>query len=319
MPRLAVLVQPGATPSSVTTTLDIFNVANRFPDSDPCRVELLSDGGGSVRLSETVAVETKRLPVRIEGFDAIIVPGFFATDAASLFAQLRTVWQPVVERLRRLEGNPVVAASCYGTFVLAESGLLDNRRATTSWWFGAEFATRYPNVRLAVDKALMEDGKLFTAGAMTAHAELSMAVLRCLKGAELAHDVGSVMLIGEGKTSQRPFMAVPRRFADPLAQSAADWMALRLGDAFSAQDLATACHVSYRTLHRRFRAAAGMAPQEYLRAIRVERAKALLESGCQSIEQIVAQVGYADVPSFRRLFARLTGVSPAQYRRRFRR
>ncbi|MBI4985996.1 MAG: helix-turn-helix domain-containing protein [Rhodocyclales bacterium] len=319
MPRIVLVVEPGATPSSVTATLDIFNVANRFPGGDPCQVDVLSDAGGIVRLNDAVGVETKCLTQGLAGVDAVILPGFFATEIAGVLDQLQSTWRPVVAQLQALRGKPLVAASCYGTFVLAESGLLDGHRATTSWWFQGEFARRYPRVRLDADKALVDDGAVITAGAMTAHTELSMAVLRRLKGADLARSVGSIMLVGEGKSSQRPFMTVRQSFPDPLAQSAADWMAAQLARPFSADALAAACHSSYRNLHRRFSAAAGMSPQEYMQALRVERAKALLEGGRMSIEGIVAEIGYADVPSFRRLFSRLAGLSPAQYRRRFRR
>lgn len=319
MPRIALVVQPGATPSSVTATLDIFNVANRFPCDAPCQVDILSERGGPVRLNEAIVVETQSMAGGLDGFDAVIVPGFFATEIGQLFDELQSTWQPVVAQLQALRDAPLVAASCYGTFVLAESGRLDGGRATTSWWFQEQFAQRYPLVKLDADKALVDDGAVITAGAMTAHADLSMAVLRRLKGAELARSVGSIMLVGEGKASQRPFMMVQRHFPDPLAQRAAEWMAAQLARPFVADALAEACHVSYRTLHRRFRSAANMSPQEYMQALRVERAKALLENGATSLEGIVEDVGYADIPSFSRLFARLTGLSPAQYRRRFRR
>src|SRR5512133_988344 len=134
MPRIALIVQPGATPSSVTTTLDMFNVANRFPGGEPCRVEIFSDAGGAVRLNEVVAVDTASLASGLSGFDAIIVPGFFATEISQVAEQLQTTWRSTVARLRALRRKPVVAASCYGTFVLAESGVLDGHRATTSWW-----------------------------------------------------------------------------------------------------------------------------------------------------------------------------------------
>jgi transcriptional regulator GlxA family with amidase domain len=319
MPRIALVVQPGATPSSVTATLDIFNVANRFPGADPCRVDIFSEGGGPVRLNEVVAVDTAKLSAGLDAFDAVILPGFFATEIGQVAEQLATTWRSTAARLRALRRKPLVAASCYGTFVLAESGLLDGHRATTSWWFRDAFAQRYPRVLLDADQAVIDDGQVITAGAMTAHAELTMAVLRRLKGPELAHGVGAIMLVGEGKTSQRPFMRVQRHFPDPLAQRAAGWLADHLAQPFCAQDLAAACHAGYRTVHRRFSAAAGMSPQEYVQALRVERAKELLEGGALSIEAIVAEVGYADLPSFRRLFARLVGLSPAQYRRRFRR
>ncbi len=141
-----------------------------------------------------------------------------------------------------------------------------------------------------------------------------MQVLRILHGAELARNVAAIMLINDARTSQRPFMLLPRRFADPLVQRAADWMAEHLAQAFSAPQLAAACHTSYRTLHRRFTLAAGQPPLDYLQALRMEHAKLLLEDGHTGLEEVVARVGYSDTASFRRLFRKRVGGSLAGYR-----
>ena len=113
-------------------------------------------------------------------------------------------------------------------------------------------------------------------------------------------------------------MALSRRFDEPLVDAAIAWMERRLATTFSAKELACALPVSYRTLHRRFHTVTGMPPLRYLQALRVERAKEILEQTSRSVDQIAGEVGYGDGASFRRLFTRLTSVTPAQYRRRFR-
>lgn len=315
--RIALLIEPGSTPSSVMTTLDMINIANRYPQARDCRLDLLSSTGGGIHLAATVRVETQAMPDSLAHYAALILPGFFAEDVASLTQQLQTIWQPGIALLRTLRPDTLVAASCHGTFVLAESGLLDGRRATTTWWLQSAFRQRYPCVHLDADRTLVDGGNLITAGAMTAHTELSLHVLRRLYGAALARSVGAIMLVDGVRTSQRPFMALQRTFADPLIQDAADWMAQRCTTSLSTQALAGALHVSYRTLHRRFSAAAGMPPLTYLQALRVEHAKELLEDTRISLDQIVESIGYSDVPAFRRLFMRTAGLSPAQYRQRF--
>ena len=319
MTRIALIVEPTATPSSVMLTLDMVTIASRYPEAADCQLDLLSMHGGRVALSSSVSVETSVLPDTLASYAAVILPGFFALDIEHLAMLLRTVWPPVIERLRALPAETLVSASCYGTFVLAESGLLDGMEATTTWWKEAEFRTRYPAIRLDADRALVDGGRCLTAGAMTAHTDLTLHVLRRLYGAELARKVAGIMLVDGARTSQRPFMALPRSFADSLVQQAADWLAAHSEEPLSAQALAAALNVSYRTLHRRFDAAAGMAPLAYLQALRVEQAKELLEGTSLSLERVVERVGYSDVPAFRRLFLRSVGLSPAQYRQRFRR
>lgn len=319
MTRIALIVEPTATPSSVMLTLDMVTIASRYPEAADCRLDLLSIHGGRIALSSSVSVETSVLPDTLASYAAVILPGFFALDIEHLAMLLRTVWPPVIERLRALPAETLVSASCYGTFVLAESGLLDGMEATTTWWKEAEFRTRYPAIRLDADRALVDGGRCLTAGAMTAHTDLTLHVLRRLYGAELARKVAGIMLVDGARTSQRPFMALPRSFADSLVQQAADWLAAHSEEPLSAQALAAALNVSYRTLHRRFDAAAGMAPLAYLQALRVEQAKELLEGTSLSLERVVERVGYSDVPAFRRVFLRSVGLSPAQYRQRFRR
>ncbi|MEJ2455217.1 MAG: helix-turn-helix domain-containing protein [Candidatus Thiodiazotropha sp.] len=319
MPAIALLVEPGSTPSSVALSLDIFRVADRFSADDPFSITLFSAAGGEVALSPSLHLETVPLPARLKGFDALILPGFFAADMQELSRKLETQWRPAIARLAVLDDTPLVAASCYGTFVLAESGLLEGRAATTTWWLREPFQQRYPGVRLNADRALVDDGRLITAGAMTAHTDLSHHLLRRLKGHAVARQVGSIMLVDEGRGSQLPFVALQRRFGEPLTDAAIAWMERHLAESGSARELAGVLHVSYRTLHRRFQGVTGMAPLAYLQALRVECAKELLETSRMGVEQIAGAVGYADTTSFRRLFTRLTSETPARYRRRFRR
>lgn len=314
---IALAVESGATASSVMTTLDMFRIASRFAPHGGFRVHLFSTSGVPVRLTDVVTVETRPLPASFDTYQALILPGFFAESVEHIAAQLQTTWAPVIDRLRELGSGTLAAASCYGTFALAESGLLDGLTATTTWWFEKEFGRRYPRIQLDADKTLVDAGQAVTAGAMTAHTDLSLHVLRRLGGAALARSVGGIMLVDGARSSQRPFMAVQRNFADPLVQKAIDWMLKRLEQPFAMDQLADAVHVSYRTLNRRFMETAGLPPLAYLQALKIERAKELLECSNRGFEDITAAVGYGDAASFRRLFKRSTGLSPAQYRRQF--
>lgn len=318
MPKIALLLEEGSTASSVATTLDMLQLAARFQPAAGWRPRLFSTRGGKVALSDTLALETERLPARLDGFDAVILPGFFAESMPHIVARLQSSWHTVIERLRTLPESTLVAASCYGTFVLAEAGLLDGKPATTTWWLADAFRARYPQVRLDADKTLVDSGRALTAGAMTAHTDLALHVLRRLGGVALARSVGGIMLVDGARASQRPFMSVQRDFNEPLIQQAIAWMAQRLAQPVAINDLADAMHVSYRTLNRRFIDVTGMAPLAYVQALKIERAKELLEVSSADFEQITAAVGYEDASSFRRLFKRTTGLSPVQYRRQFR-
>lgn len=315
--KIAMLLEEGATASSVTTTLDMLRIAQRYQPGSGWQPQLYSTRGGLVRLTDAIAVETQRLPAELGGYDAIILPGFFAESLDHIVTRLHTTWHSVIGRLQRLPETTLVAASCYGTFVVAEAGLLNGRPATTTWWLAHEFQQRYPDIKLDADKTLIDSGRAITAGAMTAHTDLSLHVLRRLGGVALARSVSGIMLVDGARTSQRPFMSVQTEYNDPLIQRAIEWMASNIASPISIDDLANAMHVSYRTLNRRFLDITGMTPLTYLHALKIERAKELLESTPGDFGAITAKVGYEDVSSFRRLFKRSTGLSPAQYRRQF--
>ena len=315
--KTAILLEKGATASSVTTTLDMFRLAQRYQPEAGYQPHLFSTHGGLIQLTDAVTVDTRRLPADLGDYDAIILPGFFAESAEHIATQLQTTWRTVIARLQLLPESTLVAASCYGTFVLAESGLLNGKSATTTWWLANAFRQSYPKIRLDADKALVDSGRAITAGAMTAHTDLSMHVLRRLGGGALARKVSAIMLVDGAKTSQRPFMSVQKDYSEPLIQRSIDWMVGNLTRPISIDDLADEMHVSYRTLNRRFIEVTELAPLAYLQALRIERAKELLESSHIDFDAITSNVGYEDASSFRRLFKRSTGISPAQYRRQF--
>lgn len=210
--KIALLLEEGSTASSVATTLDMFRLAQRFQPEAGWQLHLFSTHGGLVRMTDALVVETQRLPADLGGYDAIILPGFFAESVERITACMQTTWHSVIARLQKLPGTTLVAASCYGTFILAEAGLLNKVPATTTWWFADAFHLRYPQVKLDADKTLVDSGRAITAGAMTAHTDLALHVLRRLGGVALARSVSGIMLVDGARASQRPFMSVQKDF-----------------------------------------------------------------------------------------------------------
>lgn len=316
--KIALLLEEGATASSVATTSDMFRLARRFDPHKDFALRLLSTHGGPVRLTGALTVETDILPPSLGEYNAVILSGFAAESADHLDALLGTAWSQVIARLRTVPPSTLVAGSCYGTFVMAAAGLLDGIAATTTWWRTRDFQQRYPNVKLDADKTLLDSGQAITAGAMSAHTELSLHILRRLCGADLARKVASVMLLDGARVSQRPYMTMPTEFSDQLVQTAIQWMLDNMVRPPSIKGMAEAVHTSYRTLHRHFIESTGATPLSYMQILKIERAKEMLEGSSANLDTITIAVGYEDPSSFRQLFKRITGLSPAQYRRQFR-
>lgn len=213
------------------------------------------------------------------------------------------------------QGGATVGAACTGTFVLAETALLDGQSATTSWWLSSLFRQRYPRVTLDETRMLVHSSRFVTAGAALAHLDLGLGIVRSQSPA-LAALCARYLLI-EPRVSQAAFV-IPDHVAhtDPIVERFEHWARSHLAEGFSMGEAAMAICTSERTLVRRMRAVLGKSPLAYFQDLRVERAVHLLQTSDESIEQIAALVGYADGATLRTLLRRKLGKGVRELRKR---
>lgn len=211
----------------------------------------------------------------------------------------------------------MLGAACTGTFVLAQSGLLDGQTATTSWWLSGLFRQRYPQVRLDESKMLVNSGRFTTAGAALAHLDLGLGVVRSVSPSLAA--LAARYLLIESRASQTEFL-IPDHVAhsDPIVERFEQWARARLDQGFSMTDAARSIGSSERTLGRRLQLALGKSPLAYFQDLRVERAVHLLQTSEASVDQIAAQVGYSDGTTLRNLLRLRLGRGVRELRRRSR-
>lgn len=247
--------------------------------------------------------------LRARAGDVIVLPGLGAATPSQLSALLaRPDIRKAIARLPRLADRAVVAASCSATFVLAASGVLEGREATTTWWLGAAFRERFPEVTLRPDRMVVRAGEVFTAGSALAHADLLLALLTHLHGATLAHLVARYLVLDERPSQARYMVLEHLRSADPVVQKLEGFLTKHLTRQVTLEEMAAATLTSPRTLARRLEAALGTTPQRFAQRLRVARAQHLLETTRHSVEEVAARVGYADPAAFRRLYLRTTGA-----------
>jgi transcriptional regulator GlxA family with amidase domain len=230
----------------------------------------------------------------------------------------RALW-PALRRQH--ERGALIAANCSATFLLAETGLLDHRAATTSWWLTRAFRQRYPLVDLRSNETVTEQDGLLCSGAATAYLSLALRLVEKFAGPGIAAATAKTMLIDTNQLSQAPYKVLTMQnnlpHADQLVQQAQRWMERRLRQPFTLGDLAGELGVSERTLIRRFKQALGSTPVGHLQTLRIEFAKSLLETTVLTVDAVSERVGYIDPSSFRRLFKRETGLAPREYHQRF--
>jgi transcriptional regulator GlxA family with amidase domain len=225
--------------------------------------------------------------------------------------------------LRRCyEAGAIVATACSGAMLLAETGLLNGAEATTHWAYCDALAS-YPGVRVYPNRALVvsgEGGRLIMAGGGTSWEDLALYLVARLVSVEEAMHIAKLFLIDWHDVGQLPFAALARnrQVDDAVIARCQGWIAQHYDEASPVAAMIRQSGLIERTFNRRFKQATGLTPIEYAHTLRLEEAKQLLESGDEPVEAVATEVGYEDAAFFGRLFRRKVGVTPAQYRKRFR-
>jgi transcriptional regulator GlxA family with amidase domain len=205
---------------------------------------------------------------------------------------------------------------------LAETGLLDDLEATTHWGVAPLIRELYPQIRLKPEKILALAGsgqQIITAGGASSWAELALYLIAHYCGQEEAVRISKLFLLGDRSDGQLPFAALtrPKAHTDAVIENCQVWIAENYEIDNPVEGMRKHSGLASRTFKRRFRSATGYLPLEYAQTLRVEEAKHLLETSDMPIDRIGTEVGYEDPASFRRLFKRMTGITPGSYRRRF--
>ena len=214
-----------------------------------------------------------------------------------------------------------IATICTGAFVLAETGLLDGKTATTHWGFADQFRNRYPQIELKPERLITDEGDLFCSGGYNAGTDLSLYLVEKYCGHDVALQSSKSVISDIGRTSQAPYaiFQFQKDHRDDRILTVQEWIENNLDQNFNYDQLARNYGMSRRTFERRFKKATGDTPLIYQQRLRVEAAKSLLEDGNRSFDEITYQVGYEDSSSFRKVFLKQTGLRPTEYQKKFQR
>jgi transcriptional regulator GlxA family with amidase domain len=226
----------------------------------------------------------------------------------------------VVPWLRRWhKRGAAIASVCSGVGLVAATGLLDGKRATTHWGLAEEFRRKYPKVKWMPELMVTEDQGFYCGGGVNASLDLSLFLVERFCGHDVAMQSAKALLIETPRAWQAGFAIVPLKteHTDDTISRAQEWMHENFQQSFGLEAPARRVGMSLRNFVRRFQHATGDSPLIYLQKLRIAAAKRLLESDRRTMQEICDAVGYQDVAFFRKLFQRQTGVSPSAYRRRF--
>ena len=307
--RVAFLIYPGFQLLDAAGPIAAFEIANRYhPDTYQARIIAAIPGDIP---SSSGATLTALSFCEADSVDTLIVVGGEGTRYAAQCPLTLMFVSDCAQHSRR------VTSVCSGSYVLAAAGLLEGRVATTHWSRSADFARRYPGVRLEADRIFARDGKFWTSGGVTAGIDLALALVEEDLGEATARRVAQQLVVyhrrpgGQSQFSALLEMGSPQgRFATVL-----EYMRTHLTGELDVDTLAAHACLSPRHFSREFQRETGLTPAKAVERLRADAARAALESGHRSVQEVARMVGFEDPERMRRAFSRLFGGSPSSLRR----
>jgi transcriptional regulator GlxA family with amidase domain len=310
---VAVIVQPGFSPFEFGLACEAFGLDR-------------SDDGIEVFDFRVCAVEPGAIESNMR-FSINVEHDLSFADEADLVVVTpvpRAMWGTIDDRIagvlqRAVDRNAWVLSVCSGSFVLAESGILNGRRATTHWKYAAQMAEMYPEIEMDPDVLYVQDGKIITSAGTAAGLDACLHLLRQELGAEVTNTIARRMVVapqrdgGQAQFVDRPIPATVSLSLAPVTE----WMLDNLRLELTVEQLAAKAHMSPRTFARRFKADLGATPAAWLGRQRVLHAQRMLEQTDLGLDRIAYECGFGSAAVMRQNFARTLGITPTAYRARF--
>ena len=322
MKNVVILALDHVVASTITAPLDVFYQAgvlwNFVCEKELCprfRVSVASTDGKPIRCMGGITVDPGQSIQDVKTPDLIMIAG-----GANIEKTLDR-YPEAIDWLRfQYDSGASIASICSGAFVLAETGLLDGKTATTHWGFTRLFTRRYPKVNLKPKKLITDEGDLFCSGGVYSGVDLSIYLIEKFFGHDTAVQCSKAVVYDFVRDSQAPYAVnlFQKNHKDEAILAVQEFMENHYNhEKFDYDQLAGKFGMSRRTLIRRFKAATGDTPLFYLQRFRIEIAKVLLEQRHHTFDEIAYQVGYEDSSYFRKLFVQHTRLRPKEYQKKF--
>lgn len=307
--RIVLVLFPAFQQLDLAGPLAVFEVAERMRPGS-YRWQLAATRPGLVPSSAAVAWPAQALP-RPDRFDMVLVAGGDGVDEACGDAALRRWLQAAARRGLR------IGSVCSGSLLLAAAGLLDGRAATTHWSRTRVFRQRHPQVLLQPDRIWVRDGEVWTSAGITAGIDLALALVAHDLGDALARAVAQQLVVAQRRPGGQSQFSALLELQRPDGRFAAllDHVRQHLQQRHAVDDLAARACMSPRHFSRAFQAETGSPPAQAVQRLRLEAARAQLESGAASVQQVARDCGFGNAERMRRAFVRCTGQPPAALKR----
>ena len=324
MPRtlsrhVAITAYPGVSLLDLGGPLEAFRVASSFGDGArrvAYECSVVSMRGGPVRTADGLEIVTRS--VRSLGraaIDTLIVPGAFAVEDVTRDRELVRWVGKKAPTCRR------VCSVCVGSFLLADAGVLDGRRAATHWMHAPLLATRHPKVSVEPDAIFVRDGRIWSSAGVTTGIDLALALIEEDAGRETAMNVARILVVylkrAGGQSQYSALLAAQTESESETFSELERWIAEHLKNDLRVEVLAERIHMSPRNFARVYAEKRGRTPAKAVEAIRLDAARRRLEETEDQIASIAEQCGFGNEEQMRCAFVRALKIPPREYRRRF--
>jgi transcriptional regulator GlxA family with amidase domain len=317
--EIGILLYPGVQMAAVLGLTDLFGVADRL-----AREKSRNPGSPLLRVSHWQREGDAEAPARVfdtapgaEGVPTVLIlPPALGDPISRETAALYADW------LRAAHGSGIMLVSvCAGALVLGEAGVLANREVTTHWAYGDIVRSRFPEVaRIDTDRLIIDDGDIITAGGVMAWTDLGLKLVDRFLGPTIMIETARHLLVDPPGREQRYYSTFSPRLThgDAAVLKVQHWLQETGAKDTGLATLATRAGLEERTFLRRFRKATGLTTTEYVQRLRIGKAQELLQFSTSPVDRVAWEVGYADAGAFRKVFRRIVGLTPNEFRRRFR-
>lgn len=322
MKKVAILALRNAIATSVTGPFDVFgqtgvmwNFVNGMPLDKRFEVEVVTVDGQPVKCLSNIFIQAQRSISEVQHPDLILIASVANIEEVIGNNPETVDWL----RLHHSRGTHL-ASVCTGAYLLAETGLLDGKTATTHWGFARDFQKRYPKIKLRAERLITDEGNLFCSGGPSSGADLAFYLVKKYLGREISLQCSKAMAHDFARRSQSPYSVfqLQKNHGDDAILEVQKHLEENFSEPISNASVASKFAMSLRSFERRFKKATGDTPLTYLKRVRVETAKRLLETTNLSFSEITFRVGYEDCSSFRQLFVKTVGLRPKEYQQKFR-
>jgi transcriptional regulator GlxA family with amidase domain len=319
MKNICILIPQDAVPTAIVDPRYMFSAINQF----------LADAGKEPAFNIQLAGLTPQVMLINGAFsvnpdvnyrdaakpDLIIIPALSGSMSATI--ELNKEYLPWIAE--QYHSGSEVASLCLGAFLLAATGLLDGKECSTHWLFANEFRLMFPNVKLTDGSIITEADGLYSSGGASSYWNLLLWLIEKYTDRELAVKAAKFFAIDIDRKSQSPFIMFngQKKHEDKPIKDAQEYIEQNVTGKISVEDLADRFAIGSRQFNRRFKKATNNTPAEYIQRVKIEAAKKQLENTRKNINEVMYEVGYTDVKSFRSVFKRLTGLSPNDYKYKY--